>query len=186
MQGLPFCCLHTRMARGDTSLPITVMIVDDNQHMRSILKELLRAAGVADIREAVDPVEAFEIMRNTPVDILLADLSMPMIDGVEFVRMIRTGGDSPNPYLPVIMVTGHSERSKVAAARDAGVHEFLVKPVTAKALFDRVTQIVNAPRPFVKSPTYFGPDRRRRATPGYEGPWRRKADADRRSDPADS
>jgi CheY-like chemotaxis protein len=160
-------------------LPITVLVVDDNQHMRSILKELLKSAGVTDIKEASDPVDAFEILKNGPVDLLLADLSMPIIDGVEFVKMVRTSADSPNPFLPVIMVTGHSERTKVMAARDAGVNEFLVKPVTAKALMERLSLIVNTPRPFVKSPTYFGPDRRRRASATYEGPWRRATDKDR-------
>lgn len=166
------------------TLPITVLVVDDNQHMRSILKELLKSAGVADIKEAADPVDAFELLKSVPVDLLLADLSMPIIDGVEFVKMIRTGADSPNPFLPVIMVTGHSERSKVLAARDAGVNEFLVKPVTAKSLIERLTLIVNSPRAFVKSTDYFGPDRRRRHNPNHEGPWRRAADKNRNQDGA--
>jgi two-component system, chemotaxis family, chemotaxis protein CheY len=157
-------------------LPITVLIVDDNAHMRVIIKELLRAAGVQEIKEASDPIEAFEFLKTVPVDLLLADLSMPIIDGVEFTQMIRTSSDSPNPFLPIIMVTGHSERSRVNAARDAGVNEFLVKPVTAKSLMDRITAVVNHPRSFVRSPTYFGPDRRRRSDPAYSGPRRRKDD----------
>jgi two-component system, chemotaxis family, chemotaxis protein CheY len=166
-------------------LPICVLVVDDNQHMRSILKELLKSANVQDIKEASDPVDAFEILKTVPVDILIADLSMPMIDGVEFTKMVRTGADSPNPFLPIIMVTGHSERSKVMAARDAGVNEFLVKPVTAKSLMDRLALVVNAPRPFVKAAGYFGPDRRRRQNPNFEGPWRRKSDGDKARRPAD-
>ncbi|MEY3235033.1 response regulator [Aquidulcibacter sp.] len=150
------------------------MIVDDNQHMRGILKELLRAAGVSEIKEASDPVEAFEYMKASAVDLLLVDLAMPLIDGVEFTKMIRTSEDSPNPFLPIIMITGHSERSRVNAARDAGVNEFLVKPVTAKSLMERLTLIVNKPRNFVKSKLYFGPDRRRRRDPNYGGSERRK------------
>jgi DNA-binding response OmpR family regulator len=72
------------------------------------------------------------------------------------------------------MITGHSERSRVSAARDAGVNEFLVKPVTAKSLMERLTLIVNKPRNFVKSKNYFGPDRRRRPDPNYGGSERRK------------
>ncbi|MFN9008502.1 MAG: response regulator [Hyphomonadaceae bacterium] len=159
---------------ASTSIPITIMIVDDNQHMRRILKELLRAAGVSDIKEASDPVEAFEYMKTSSVDLLLVDLAMPLIDGVEFTKMIRTSEDSPNPFLPIIMITGHSERSRVNAARDAGVNEFLVKPVTAKSLMERLTLIVNKPRNFVKSKLYFGPDRRRRPDPNYGGSERRK------------
>jgi len=144
--------------------------------MRSLIKELLKSIGVNQIHESADPVEAFEFMRTNTVDILLADLSMPMIDGIEFVRMIRTGDDSPNQFLPVIMVTGHSERSKIEAARDAGVNEFLVKPINAKSLLLRLQSVINSPRQFVKSGSYFGPDRRRGQADNYDGPWRRKDD----------
>jgi len=159
---------------ASTSIPISILIVDDNQHMRGILKELLRSAGVSDIKEAADPVEAYTYMKSSVVDLLLVDLAMPLIDGVEFTKMIRTNEDSPNPFLPIIMITGHSERSRVNAARDAGVNEFLVKPVTARSLMERLTLIVNKPRNFVKSPNYFGPDRRRRSDPNYVGSERRK------------
>ena len=159
---------------ASTSIPITILIVDDNQHMRGILKELLRAAGVSDIKEASDPLEAFEYMKSSLIDLLLVDLSMPLMDGVEFTRMVRTNENSPNHFLPIIMITGHSERSRVNAARDAGVNEFLVKPVTAKGLMERLSLIVNRPRNFVKSKQYFGPDRRRRADPNFSGEERRK------------
>ncbi len=159
---------------ASTSIPITILIVDDNQHMRGILKELLRAAGVYDIKEASDPLEAFEYMKSSLVDLLLVDLAMPLMDGVEFTRMVRTNENSPNHFLPIIMITGHSERSRVNAARDAGVNEFLVKPVTAKGLMERLSLIVNRPRNFVKSKQYFGPDRRRRADPNFSGEERRK------------
>ena len=102
------------------SIPISVLVIDDNHHMRSLIKELLKAIGITDVREASEPIEALELMKTVPIDILLVDFSMPMIDGVEFVHMIRTGDDSPNPFIPIIMVTGHSEKSKVIAARDAG------------------------------------------------------------------
>ena len=159
---------------ASTSIPITILIVDDNQHMRGILKELLRAAGVSDIKEASDPLEAFEYMKSSLIDLLLVDLSMPLMDGVEFIRMVRTNENSPNHFLPIIMITGHSERSRVNAARDAGVNEFLVKPVTAKGLMERLSLIVNRPRNFVKSKQYFGPDRRRRADHNFSGEERRK------------
>lgn len=144
--------------------------------MRSLIKELLKSAGVADVREAGDPIDAFELLRTVPVDILLVDLSMPMIDGVEFVKMIRTSADSPNQFLPIIMITGHSEKSKVFAARDAGVNEFLVKPINAKSLMARLAAIVENPRSYVRAGGYFGPDRRRANAKNFDGPWRRKAD----------
>ena len=74
------------------------------------------------------------------------------------------------------VITGHSERWRVMEARDAGVTEFIAKPLTAKAVIDRVNAVIFRPRPFIRTPTFFGPDRRRRADPTYQGPWRRAAD----------
>lgn len=69
---------------------------------------------------------------------------------------------------------GHNEKQRVTAARDAGVTEFLAKPISAKALYQRVVNIVANPRPFIKTKVYFGPDRRRAINPNYIGPERRK------------
>ena len=72
------------------------------------------------------------------------------------------------------MLTGHSERARVMAARDAGVTEFLTKPISAKGLYQRIVNVVFNPRPFIRTETYFGPDRRRNVNPNYNGPERRK------------
>jgi response regulator RpfG family c-di-GMP phosphodiesterase len=71
------------------------------------------------------------------------------------------------------MVTGHAERPLLERARDAGVHEFLAKPVSASMLYARLQRVIENPPPFVRSDTYFGPDRRRRAV-AFTGPDRRK------------
>jgi two-component system chemotaxis response regulator CheY len=99
---------------------------------------------------------------------------MPIFDGLELTQMIRQPGANSNPYVPIIMLTGHSEKKRVIAARDAGVTEFLAKPISAKALYGRVLNVVANPRPFIRTKTYFGPDRRRNANPNYAGPERRK------------
>jgi DNA-binding response OmpR family regulator len=98
------------------------------------------------------------------------------LDGVEFTRMVRNAPDSRNPYLPIIMMTGHSERYRVMDARDAGVTEFVAKPLTAKAVLERIHAVIYRPRPFVRTAEYFGPDRRRKDDPGFAGPWRRSTD----------
>jgi two-component system chemotaxis response regulator CheY len=76
--------------------------------------------------------------------------------------------------VPIIMLTGHSEKQRVVSARDAGVTEFLVKPISAKSLYDRIVNVVVNPRPFIKTNAYFGPDRRRNVNPNYVGTERRK------------
>jgi len=163
---------------------LQVLVVDDNQHMRAITSAVLHSAGVHKVHEAANGAEAFEILRHFPIDLAIADYNMYPTDGVEFTRLVRNSGDSPNIYLPIIMMSGHAEKSRVYAARDAGVTEFLVKPITAKAILDRINAVIFKPRPFVKTETYFGPCRRRREVEGYAGPFRRSADARRASNAA--
>jgi len=155
---------------------LRVLVVEDNQHMRSLLRSLLNSIGIREIHEAANGTAALDILREKPCDLVLSDLSMKPMDGIDFTRDVRQSPRSANPFLPVIMVTGHTERHKVEAARDAGVTEFIAKPVTAQNLFTRIAEIVERPRAFVRCESYFGPDRRRKAQEGYVGPWRRHGD----------
>ncbi len=158
---------------------LKILLVDDNHYMRVLLAEILRAIGVKDIYEANDGAEGLQMMRDNNIDVVMTDLSMQPLDGIDFVRLLRNSPDSPNQLAPVIMITGHSTYARVNEARDAGVNEFLAKPLTARGVIERLHQVVDNPRPFIKSDDYFGPDRRRRADPNWQGPWRRSEDADR-------
>ncbi len=155
---------------------LRVILIDDNPHMRAIVMTLLDGFGVTSVREVCDGGEALETLRGWPADLAIVDFKMAPMDGVEFTRQLRNAPDSRNPYLPVIMMTGHSAKSRVEDARDAGVTEFVVKPVTAKTLMDRIYAVIYRPRPFVRTSLYFGPDRRRRNDPTHDGPWRRSGD----------
>lgn len=143
--------------------------------MLRLLAAMVRGFGVDAIHAVTDPVEALEILKTNNVDLAMVDLRLPVIDGLEFTSLIRNSPDSPNPYLPVIMVTAHSEREKVEAARDVGVNEFCCKPINANTLYAKFQAVVDQPRPFIRAPNYFGPDRRRRRDPKYSGPERRAA-----------
>jgi two-component system, chemotaxis family, chemotaxis protein CheY len=155
---------------------LRVLIADDNAHMRSLLKSLLQALGVRELHESSDGGAAYAAMRDFKPDFVLSDLTMKPVDGIEFTRMVRRRQDSPNPTIPIIMVTGHTERTLVMGARDAGVTEFLAKPITPHNLISRITEIYDRPRPFVQCEAYVGPDRRRRKKEDYKGPWRRRDD----------
>ena len=155
---------------------LKILLVDDNHYMRVLLAEILRAIGVSTIHEANDGAEGLQMMRDHPIDVVLTDLSMQPLDGIDFVRLLRNSPDSPNQMAPVIMITGHTTFARVNEARDAGVSEFLAKPLTARGVIERLHQAIENPRPFVRSDDYFGPDRRRRADPTYKGPRRRKTD----------
>ena len=159
---------------------LKILVVDDNHHMRVLLTEILRAIGVKHIFEASDGAQGLQMMKGHDVDIIMTDLSMQPLDGIDFTRLIRRSKDSPNQMCPIIMITGHSTLQRVHAARDAGVNEFLAKPLTAKGVIERITQVIDNPRPYVKTEDYFGPDRRRRADPNYQGPFRRESDGVRR------
>jgi CheY-like chemotaxis protein len=153
------------------------LVVDDNLHMRRILRTLLHGFGARDVMEAEDGAAGLEMFSSGNPDIVFLDWEMPIFDGLELIQMIRQPGVNSNPFVPVIMLTGYTERTRVTAARDAGITEFLAKPVSAKGLYQRIFSVVAHPRPFIKTATYFGPERRRTNNTNYAGPERRRGEA---------
>ena len=151
------------------------LVIEDSAHMRRILRTLLHGFGAREVYEAEDGASRLESFSHFMPDIVIADWVMPIFDGLELAQMIRQPGANANPYVPIIMLTGHSDKKRVMIARDAGVTEFLAKPISAKSLYVRILNVVVKPRPFVKTKTYFGPDRRRNVNPNYGGLERRKA-----------
>ncbi len=129
--------------------------------MRALVRDILFTFGISNIQTASDGSKAYAEMRHFPADIVITDWVMEPLDGIDFTRMIRTAPDSPNPFVPIIMLTSHSSLDRVIEARDIGVTEFLAKPVTAKGLYSRIASVIENPRQFVRASEYFGPDRRR-------------------------
>ena len=86
---------------------------------------------------------------------------MPMIDGAQFVRLVRSPGEFPMPDVPIIMLSGHGDRWRVVEAARMGAHEYLLKPVSTKSLLDRIIAVIGRPRPTVKLDGYYGPLPRR-------------------------
>jgi two-component system chemotaxis response regulator CheY len=150
------------------------LVIDDNAHMRRMLRALLYGFGTREVHEAEDGATGLEAFTHHTPDIVIIDWAMPIFDGLELTQMIRQPGANANPYVAIIMLTGHSEKKRVASARDAGVTEFLAKPISAKGLYQRIVNVVANPRPFIKTKTYFGPDRRRSNNSSYVGTERRK------------
>ena len=155
---------------------LSVLVVDDSPHMRRLVRTVLLAIGCTHerVHEAADGDSALNILRSHQVDVVFLDWMMRPTDGINLTRTIRAGGNVPNPYVPIIMLTGHTTRSSILAARDAGVTEYLAKPVTANGIVSRLQMIVEKPRPFVRTPSFFGPDRRRKDSSFYRGPERRE------------
>jgi len=153
---------------------LKVLVVDDNHHMINIIKTILRGFEVKDFYDASNAADAFSLIRTTAFDIIITDFAMDPINGCEFIKLIRTAEDSPNHFVPIIMLTAYAEKSKVEQARDAGVTEFCAKPVTATELYRKVCAVINTPRSFIRTSVYFGPDRRRRKDDNYKGKERRE------------
>ena len=122
------------------------LLCDDNAHMRRILRTLLHSFGAREVYEAEDGATALEMYSHYAPDIVITDWSMPIFDGLELAQMIRQPDSKGNPYAPIIMLTGHSEKRRVTMARDAGVTEFLAKPISAKGLYHRILNVVANPQ----------------------------------------
>jgi two-component system, chemotaxis family, chemotaxis protein CheY len=163
--------MSTRISKKDISDLIgslCILIVDDNQYMRKMIRNLLVNCGVKDIYEAPDGISALDTIRTVGPDVVILDWEMPLLSGAELVRIVRSPGVFPVPDVPIIMLSGHGERWRVVEAVRLGVNEYLVKPVSAKALYDRLTAIIAQPRPAVQLGDYYGPEPRKLAADGNE------------------
>ncbi len=163
------------MPHGADLSNLEILIVDDSYHMRRLLRTLLQVLNVRHVHEAENGAQALAILRSSPIDVVLADCQMQPVDGIQLAREIRRSDKLQNPAVPVIMVSGHSSPELILKARDVGVHEFLLKPVSITSLWERITGVLARPRPFVRAGSYVGPCRRRRDRKAYAGPERRGA-----------
>jgi two-component system, chemotaxis family, chemotaxis protein CheY len=148
---------------ADRIQALCVLVVDDNQYMRKMVRNLLVNCGVKDIYEAGDGITALDTIRTVGPDVVVLDWEMPLLSGAELVRIVRSPGVFPMPDVPIIMLSGHGERWRVVEAVRLGVNEYLIKPVSAKALYDRLVSITLQPRPTVQLGDYYGPEPRKLA-----------------------
>lgn len=167
--------MNYQMSPDKGMAALKVLVVDDNAAMRGIVRAVLSAFGCTHIKEAADAKSALATLSQDHTDVLILDWKMKPVDGLALVKRLRDPKKSPNPYIPILMLSAYSEAAKVRIARDAGVTEFLVKPFNSGALYARLAAIVNRPRPFVRTKAFFGPDRRRMEAT-HEGPERREED----------
>ena len=139
---------------------IKVLVVDDDHSTRKVIHTILLAIGCTKIFEAGDGAIGLEMVRAVEPDLVLLDWEMPGIDGPEFVRRVRSPGSFPLPGVPIIMLTGHGERSRVLEAVRLGVHEFLLKPVSTGTLRERIVSVLTKPRKMVNYGGYYRPEPR--------------------------
>ena len=155
---------------------LDVMVIEENSQIRILFRQLLRDFGVGTVREAVDGKSALKELVVMPANLVICG-DWPDGPGgdIRFLRSLRTASEPSVARTPVILVTGRADAKHVAQARDAGANEFLIKPVSPKALHARVLAALAKPRPFVEAGAFRGPDRRRGRV-GPSGLGRREED----------
>lgn len=139
---------------------LSVAVVEDNPNMRLMLCQVLRVIGVANLVEACNGHEAIDALRQNRPDVLITDCNMAPVDGLELTRWVRTSGDSPDSYMPILMVSSLTDPRVHQQARDVGISHFLPKPFQPRELIEALFHVIRQPRPFVRTDSYFGPDRR--------------------------
>jgi CheY-like chemotaxis protein len=140
---------------------LRVLVVEDNAFMRKMVRSLLTNIGVKKVYEAADGIAGLEQIRAVAPDVIVLDWEMPLLNGPELVRIVRSPGVFPTPDIPIIMLTAYGDRNRIVEAIKLGVNEFLCKPVSAKMLTDRLISIFAKPRANVQLGDYYGPEPRK-------------------------
>ena len=153
---------------------LRVLIVEPNSHIRDLLRTILQTVGAGTIDLSRDGEAGFARYCRNEYDVVFTDSELEPITGLDLVDRIRTSPDSPNPYVPIVMLSAYSDEERVRLARDHGVTEFLAKPFTAGNVLKRLEEVIENPRSFVRTANYFGPDRRRITNSDHSGVERRK------------
>ncbi|MEZ6028878.1 MAG: response regulator [Hyphomonadaceae bacterium] len=153
-----------------------VLVVDPNAYMRGVIADSLRRLMITNLNAAATAVEAFTVGRTFKPDIIFVDWDAGRMSGLEFTREVRRNTTGMSRETPIILLSGAIDHEQLMAARQAGINEFLLKPVSAQGVLSRIEEVVLRPRKFIDSRNYVGPCRRRKDDPNYAGPWRRLTD----------
>ena len=140
---------------------LCILIVDGSQYARKLTRTMLMNVGAKTIVEAQDGVTALDLIRNGNPDVAIIEWDLPVLSGPELIRIVRSPGVFPKPFLPIVMLTAVAQQSRVNEAVSLGVHEFLVKPTSPQALRDRLLSILMNPRQMVHTGQHYVPEPRK-------------------------
>ncbi len=156
---------------------MSVLVCDDSFYIRSLVKTFLAGFGVKNenLTEADNAHDGFTQFVDEDPDLIITDWNMNETSGLSLVHLIRWSEKSPNPFVPIIMLTGYTELDRIKQARDSGISGYLAKPVKATSLYKQLCQTVNDRRNFIRFENFFGPDRRVRKNKEFTGHDRRQA-----------
>lgn len=151
------------------SAPLPALVADPSSHMAALAAVMLRSLQIRAVDATVDVPHTASELASRRYCVVLIDEHLGGPDGFEMIRAIRRTPGHTNRQTPIIMMASAPDARMIAAARDAGVTEFLRKPFSAEHIKLRLDGLRKAPRPFVEDKAYAGPDRRRRTVAGAAG-----------------
>jgi len=137
-----------------------ILIVDESLYMRKLTRAMLMNIGAKTIYEASDGVSALDTIRSANPDVAIIDWDLPVLSGPQVVKIVRSPDVFPKPHLPIIMMSASASRADIAQAMRLGVHEFLLKPTSPRALQDRLLSIIVKPRAMVQVGDHYVPEPR--------------------------
>ena len=127
--------------------------------MRTITSMVLRGLGVPNQRFAEDGEDALRLIREYTPDLLITDINMPKVDGLELIRTVRHDFPAPLNTTQILVITGYATAADVRSCLASGVDHLLTKPLSPAALAQRLNAMITEDRQFVRVKDYFGPRR---------------------------
>ncbi len=141
---------------------LRILVTDNDPHMLSVMHSILHGIGIREITSARSSIDALMELKRREFDAVLITDDLAPHGGVGVTRKLRATDYTPNQRTPVILIAGKASVDYIEKARDAGVTEFIRKPVTGQIVQQRLQAILRNPRDFIAEEGYAGPDRRRR------------------------
>lgn len=144
---------------------MTILIVDPNEFSRSFTRGICRGFRFGGVEAAASAPEALEIMSKQPIDVVISDWVLPPLGGSIFIRQLRVSPLVATPEVPVIILTAATDHHTLLAARDAGINDFLTRPLALGRFLTCLENVLRSPLPFIRADRYIGPCRRRKSRP---------------------
>jgi DNA-binding response OmpR family regulator len=154
-----------------------LLLLDDHASAINIMTQIISAFGVKKFYKCGTLDEAKEIIVSEELHLIFVNANLKESPAYDFISWLRGANLQPNSFTPVVLVTGHTQRSSVERARDCGANIVLAKPVSPASTLERITLLAREKRPFVSCSTYIGPDRRFHDIGPPDGKGRRHTDA---------
>lgn len=156
---------------------LNIMVADGNDNIRAIMQGVLRGFGATNVIDSLDGEAALRDIPLRGVDFLFCDLNLPKIGAFSLIKQLRADENNIARFIPTVILTSHTQQRNIEKSRDSGANIVIAKPLSAKAVYDRLAWIAQEPRAFVQATSYIGPDRRFRSEGMPNGVGRRAADA---------